>query len=188
MEADPDRLVLVDEAYVDFGAESCVPLLKEFDNLLVVQTFSKYRSMAGARLGFAFGSEELVGDLEKIRYSTNPYSVNRMTLAAGTAAIRNTDYDREHAGRIAKTREKVAKALRELGFVLTDSLANFLFVKPPAGSGRAFYEGLRRRGILIRVYGTERIRDYVRVTIGDEEQMERFLDAVKDYLKEAENA
>ena len=188
LQSDPDRLVLVDEAYVDFGAESCVPLIKEFDNLLVVQTFSKSRSMAGARLGFALGSPELIGDLEKICYSTNPYAVNRMTLAAGLAALNAPEYDAANNRRIAKIREETAGQLKAMGFSVTESLANFLFIRPPMGSGRAFYEGLRKRGVLVRVYSTERIKGYVRVTVGDEEQMEKFLAAAEDYLKESWNA
>ena len=183
--ADPDRLVLVDEAYVDFGAESCLPLLKRYGNLLVVQTFSKSRSMAGARLGFAFGSPEVIGDLEKIRYSTNPYNVNRMTLAAGAAALENAEYDRENCLKIQKNRAVTEKALRKLGFEMTESSANFLFVRPPVGDGLAYYQGMKDRGVLVRRYSGERTRYHVRVTIGDEAQMEGFLRATEDYLKGA---
>ncbi len=185
--ADPDRVVLVDEAYVDFGAKSCLPLLNKYDNLLVVQTFSKSRSMAGARLGFAFGSPELIGDLEKIRYSTNPYNVNRMTLAAGIAALENGGYDRVNGTRIQKNRAATAAALRELGFEMTESSANFLFVRPPVGDGLAFYKGMKERGVLVRRYNGERTKYHVRVTIGDEAQMAGFLNAVRAYLEEAGN-
>ena len=183
--ADPERLVLVDEAYVDFGAESCLPLLKKYDNLLVVQTFSKYRSLAGARLGFAFGSPDVIRDLETIRYSTNPYNVNRMTLAAGIAALKNAEYDRENGRKIQKNRAMTEEALKKLGFEMTRSSANFLFVRPPVGDGKDYYLGMKERGVLVRVYGNERIRNYVRVTIGDEEQMAGFLRATEDYLKGA---
>ena len=183
LESDPERVVLIDEAYVDFGAESCVPLIREYPNLLVVQTFSKSRSMAGARLGYALAQPELIEDLEKIKYSTNPYSINRMTLAAGTAALEHQDYFTENCRKIGENRARTAVQLRDMGFTLTDSLANFLFVRPPKGSGRDYYLGLKERGVLVRYFGTERIRDYVRVTVGDAAQMETFLRETKAYLE-----
>ncbi len=180
-----DRVVLVDEAYVDFGGESCVPLTKKYENLLVVQTYSKSRSMAGARLGFAIGSRALIRDLEILQYSTNPYNINRMTMAAGLAALENDGYYMNHCRRIMRIRDESKAALRALGFTVTDSLANFLFASPPAGTGEALYLGLKERGVLVRYFGTAGIEDYVRITVGDEEQMARLLSAAADYLKEA---
>ena len=133
--ANPDHVVVVDEAYVDFGADSAVPLLQKYDNLLVVMTYSKSRSMAGARLSFALGSRGLIEDLEKLKYSTNPYNVNRLTLKLGAAAVDSDGYFREKAREIMATRERTAQALRALGFTLPDSQANFLFVTHPKVAG-----------------------------------------------------
>ncbi len=145
--ANPDHVVVVDEAYVDFGADSAVPLLQKYDNLLVVMTYSKSRSMAGARLGFALGSRGLIEDLEKLKYSTNPYNVNRLTLKLGAAAVASDGYFREKAREIMATRERTAQALRALGFTLPDSQANFLFVThPKVAGGRPCTASARRRG------------------------------------------
>lgn len=184
--ANPDRVVLIDEAYVDFGAESAYPLIHEFDNLLVVMTYSKSRSLAGARLGFALGNRELIADLNKLKYSTNPYNVNRLTLAIGCAAVDSADYFKACCETIAKTREDTAKALRDMGFTVLPSLANFLFIKKEGLDGEALYKTLKERGILIRHFSKEAIRQYNRVTIGTEEEMAAFLQAVKEIVEEEE--
>ena len=178
----PDTVVVIDEAYVDFGAESCVDLTMRYENLLVVQTFSKSRSMAGARLGFAIGQPALIADLEKIKYSTNPYNVNRLTSAAGVAAIEENDYYMENCRQIIENREYTKTELEALGFDVIPSKANFLFAKSEAISGEDLYEKLRAKGILIRHFTKERIKDYNRITIGTKEQMDAFLTAVKDIL------
>lgn len=180
---DENRVVVIDEAYVDFGGQSCLPLLARYENLLIVRTFSKSRSMAGARLGFAFGSAALIEDLEKMRYSTNPYSINAMTLAAGAAALDNDAYDMENCKRVMNTRQETAQALRQRGFVLTDSMANFLFAKPPRGTGGAYYLGLKARGVLVRHFNGVRTRDYVRISIGTPAQMQTLLAATDAYLE-----
>ncbi len=178
----PDSVVVIDEAYIDFGGESAIPLTKKYDNLLVVQTFSKSRSMAGARLGYAIGNAALIADLNKLRCSTNPYNVNRLTLAAGEAAIDTQAYYDENCRKIIATREKTAAALREMGFVVTDSRANFLFAKTDKMSGGDLYRALRERGILVRHFATARIADYNRITVGAPEEMDALLAAVRDIL------
>ena len=177
-----NNLVLVDEAYVDFGGESCVSLTKKYDNLLVVGTFSKSRSMAGARLGFAIADKEIIADLEKIKYSTNPYSINRLTLAAGAAAIRDNAYYMDNCKLVIEAREYTAKALKELGFRVLDSKANFIFAENDKISGRELYENLKARGILVRYFGSDRINNFVRITIGTKEQMKALVAAVSDIL------
>ncbi len=179
----PDNVVLIDEAYVDFGAESVVALTKKYDNLLVVQTFSKSRSMAGARLGFAIGSEALIRDLNKIKYSTNPYNVNRLTAAAGEATLAAQDYYDKNCKRIIETRAWTAEKLAALGFTMTDSKANFLFAKHSAMDGEALYLALKERGILVRHFGADRISPYLRITVGAPKEMQALIDALTEILK-----
>ena len=182
--ANPDRVVVVDEAYVDFGAESAAELIHKHENLLVVMTYSKSRSMAGARLGFALASRPVIEDLEKLKYSTNPYNVNRLTLKLGAAAVDDDTYFRDNARKIMDTREKTAQALRELGFTLPDSKANFLFVKREGLDGGLLYRKLKDRGILIRHFSDPRIAQYNRVTVGTPEEMEAFVAGVKAVMAE----
>ncbi len=182
----PDSPVIVDEAYIDFGGESALPLLSRYGNLLITRTFSKSFSMAGARLGFGIGSPTLIRDLNLMKYSTNPYNVNRMTQAAGVAALRDIGYFRDNCRRIASTRERCADALREMGFFVTDSRANFLFVKHGTLGGEALYTALRERGILVRHLSGERIRDFNRITVGSGAEMDALLLAVRDILAAAE--
>lgn len=183
---DPDRVVIVDEAYVDFGGESAIELTKKYDNLLVVQTFSKSRSMAGARLGFAIGNEKLIADLNTIRFSTNPYNVNRMTMAAGVAAIEDNDYYADNCRSIIKNREYTAKELARLGFDVLPSSANFVFARTKQLSGEELYLALKAKGILVRHWSKRHISEYNRITIGTLEQMKRFVSAVEEILKENE--
>lgn len=184
VESNPDNVVIVDEAYVDFGGESAVSLIDKYDNLLVTQTFSKSRSMAGARLGFGIGNARLIADLHTLRYSTNPYNVNRMTEAAGVAALNENDYYMNHCKTIMKNREETARSLRALGFEVLESLANFLFAKHPAISGEKLYRALKERGVLVRHFTKARICEYNRITIGTTEQMEILLKNVKQILEE----
>ena len=177
-------VVLVDEAYVDFGAESAVNLIDRYDNLLVVQTFSKSRSMAGARLGFAFGNAALIADLERIKYATNPYNINRLTQAAGAQALEEDDYFRANCRRIIETRSYVSAELQKRGFTLTDSQANFLFARSDRIDGETLYRRLREKGVLIRHFTKERIKDYNRITIGSREEMEIFLQKTDEILEE----
>lgn len=184
VKANPNCVVLIDEAYVDFGSESCASLVKKYGNLLCVQTFSKSRSMAGARLGFCFASSELIADLEKIKYSTNPYNINSMTQAAGIAAMGAEEYFKENCKRIIETREFISGELSKLGFELTDSKANFIFAKSDKVSGKELYLRLKDKGVLVRHFEKPRIKDYNRITVGSREEMEKFLEAVKEILGE----
>lgn len=181
--SNPENVVIIDEAYVDFGADSATPLTEKYKNLLVTGTFSKSRSMAGARLGFAIGNEELINDLNTIKYSTNPYNVNRMTAAAGVAILEENDRCLELCRQIAHTREKTKNALEKLGFFVTDSKANFLFAKSDKISGEKLYTELKKRGVLIRHFSVPTIKDFNRITIGSEEQMKVFLDKVEEIIK-----
>ncbi len=178
-----EHVVLVDEAYIDFGGVSALPLLEKYDNLLIVQTFSKSRSMAGARLGFAMGSEELIRDLKTIQYSTNPYNVNRMTAAAGVAALREQAYYDDCCRKIRENRAWTKESLEELGFSVLPSRTNFLFARSEGIGGEALYLALKERGILIRHFTADRIKDYNRITIGTREQMETFIAGVRECLE-----
>ncbi|MBQ8868681.1 MAG: histidinol-phosphate transaminase [Oscillospiraceae bacterium] len=180
----PDNIVVIDEAYVDFGAESCVDLVKEFDNLLVTQTFSKSRSMAGARLGFGIASEAVISDLNTIRYSTNPYNVNSMTLAAGYGVLCDEEYTKANCKKIAENREWFVSELKELGYEVLPSLANFVFAKNERLGGRETYLKLKEKGILVRQFEKERISQYLRITIGTKEQLKTLLSALKEILEE----
>ena len=182
LRANPNSVVLIDEAYVDFGAESCVKLTAKYDNLLVCQTFSKSRSMAGARLGFAIADAGLIADLDRIKYSTNPYNVNLMTCAAGAAAIADNAYYMENCRKIEATRAETARRLRDLGFEVLDSKANFLFAKSDRVDGETLYLELKKRGVLVRHFTTPRIRDYNRITVGTPAQMDILIDKIKAIL------
>ena len=183
LQANPDHVVLIDEAYVDFGAESCVPLTAKYDNLLVVQTFSKSRSMAGARLGFAIANEGLIADLEKIKFSTNPYSINRMTLAAGLATLKADDACMANCQRIIDTRQATVARLRQMRFEVLPSKANFVFARHSHADGGFLYRQLKARGVLVRHFDSPRIKDFLRITIGTPEQMQTLFEALGSILE-----
>ena len=180
LKTNPDSVVVIDEAYVDFGGTSCYKLIENYVNLLVVRTFSKSRCLAGARLGYAFGSPELIEDLEKLKYSTNPYNVNRLTMLLGCETVDAEPYYQEVSRKIQDARAWAADALKALGFDVLPSKANFIFARHPAISGDDLYAGLRQRGILVRHFTKERIKDFVRITIGTREQMERLAEALRE--------
>ncbi|MCF0137987.1 MAG: histidinol-phosphate transaminase [Oscillospiraceae bacterium] len=182
LRANPDNVVVIDEAYVDFGGESCVGLIHDYDNLLVTQTFSKSRSMAGARLGFGVGNAELIRDLNTIKYSTNPYNINRMTAAAGLGVLADEEYTRENCRAVEENREFAAAELRALGFECLESRANFILAKHPRTDGAYIYEALKERGILIRHFTKERIKEYNRITVGSREQMQALVEALKEIV------
>lgn len=175
LKANPDRLVVADEAYADFsGGKSCLRLIEKYDNLLIVQTFSKSRSLAGMRLAAGFGCPELIAGLERIKFSFNPYNLDRVSLAAGIAAMQNNDYMRETATKVISTRERTRQGLLKRSFTVLPSDANFLFAKSPRLSGFELYDGLKRGGVLVRHFDKDRIRDFVRITMGTDAEMDIF--------------
>ncbi|MDL2323633.1 histidinol-phosphate transaminase [Ruminococcaceae bacterium OttesenSCG-928-A16] len=178
----PENLVVVDEAYVDFGAQTALPLLQSYNNLLVVGTFSKSRAMAGARLGYAVGSPELIEDLGRIQYSFNPYNVNRMTQAAGVAALQDNAYFEECRAKIIATRAKTVDALEKMGFEGPQSLANFVFVRHQQASAQQLYHGLKEQGILVRWFNKPRIDEYLRITIGTGQEMDTLFEVLRQLL------
>ena len=184
VKSNPDNIVVIDEAYVDFGAESAIPLIKKYDNLLVTGTFSKSRSLAGGRLGFGIGNKDLIADLNAIKYSTNPYNINRMTAAAGIGVLEDEEYTKKNCKEIIKNREYISRELKALGFSMTDSYANFIFTRHEKISGEDIYKALRERGILVRHFNAPRIKEYNRITIGTKEQMDALLAALSEILEE----
>ena len=180
----PKNIVVIDEAYVDFGGESAVGLIKKYKNLIVTQTFSKSRSLAGARLGMAFGSEELISDLKTVKFSRNPYNVSRMTAAAGIGALVDEEYFKDNCEKIAKTRENFTAGLIKRGFSVLPSKTNFVFAKCPNLSGERVYSELKKRGVLVRYFNKPRLKEFVRITIGSDEQMEKTLETISEMLKE----
>ena len=184
LERNRDSVVVIDEAYVDFGGESCIPLIGAYDNLLVVQTFSKSRSMAGARLGFAAGNAALIADLNTIKFSTNPYNVNSMTQALGLGVLLDEETTRANCRIIMENRARTVEALRALGFTVLPSAANFIFARSDRISGAEVYRRLRERAVLIRHFDKDRIRDYNRITIGTWEQMDILLKNIREILEE----
>ena len=182
--SNPDNIVVIDEAYVDFGAQSAISLVDKYDNLLVTQTFSKSRSMAGARIGFGVANEALINDLNTVKYSTNPYNINRMSASAAEGVLADEDYTEKNCKIIIKNREYLEKSLEELGFYHTDSKANFVFAKSDKISGKLLYETLKARGILIRHFDKERISDFNRITVGTLEQTEKLISEIRNVMEE----
>ena len=183
LKANPDNVVIVDEAYVDFGGESCVPLIDQYDNLLVVQTFSKSRQLAGARLGLAMGNAALIADLNRVKFSLNPYNINRLTLKAGAAALEDTTYFEKTRAAIIETREQTKAALRARGFAVLDSRSNFLFASTERKDGGALYRTLKEKGVLVRHFDAPRIANWLRITIGTPEQMQVLLNKLDEILE-----
>ena len=180
--SNPDHLVLIDEAYVDFGAETVIPLISEYDNLLVSRTFSKYAGFAGGRLGYAIGSKDLISDLTTIQYSTNPYNINRISMRLAEAIVDSDDYYRVNAGRIAATRARVCEKLQSMGFEVIPSKANFVFVRHASVDGGTIYEELKKRFVLVRHFDKAPISDYIRVSIGSDRQMDLFINKLQEVL------
>ena len=180
--SNPDNIVVIDEAYVDFGGESCVSLINKYDNLIVTQTFSKSRSMAGARLGFGVASAPLIWDMNTVKYSTNPYNINRMTMAAGLGVMEDEEYTKANCRTIMENREYTVAELKKLGFTTLPSSTNFVFTKHSTVSGEEIYTKLREKGILVRHFTKEKIADYNRITIGSKEEMEALITNLKEIL------
>ena len=180
--SNPDNVVVIDEAYVDFGAESCVELTKKYDNVIVVQTMSKSRSLAGARLGYGIACRDLICDMNTLRNSTNPYNINAMTMAAAVGVLEDEDFTQANCEAVIKTREFTVGELRKLGFELTNSVGNFIFMKHPQVDGEYIYETLKAQGVLVRHFTKARICQYNRVTIGSRQQMEIFIEKLKEIV------
>ncbi|HEY7886124.1 MAG TPA: histidinol-phosphate transaminase [Cellvibrionaceae bacterium] len=179
-----DTLVVVDEAYIDFGGESAVALVPEFDNILVVQTLSKSRSLAGIRVGFAIGHADLISGLERVKNSFNSYPLDRLAQLAARVAIEDDAYFRECCDRVMNTRQHTAQALTELGFSVLPSAANFVLARPPAGVDASnVMQQLRERKIIVRHFNKPRIKDYLRITIGTDAQMARLIEVLTDLLQ-----
>ncbi len=179
-----DSVVIVDEAYVDFGGVSAVELINKYDNLLVVRTFSKSRQLAGARLGYAIGSEQLIDDLNRVKFSINPYNINRLTCIAGVSSVSDNDYFEMCVDKVINTRAHMTDSLRKLGFDVLESNANFVFAKHSSMSGRDIYSALKEQGILVRHFNKERISDFVRITVGTDEETTVLIDKLKLILGE----
>ena len=186
VKSNPNNVVIIDEAYVDFGGESCVDLVHKYENLLVTMTFSKSRSMAGARIGFGIGSSAIINDLNTIKYSTNPYNVNRISQVAGACAIDDDCYYMDNCKKIIEAREYTKNELEKMGFFVLDSKANFLFAKSDKISGEELYLKLKENGVLVRHFTSEKIKDFNRITIGTKEQMDIFLNKTREILEATE--
>lgn len=183
LESNKNSVVLIDEAYVDFGAESAVSLVDKYDNLIVSRTFSKSRNLAGARIGFAISNPELIADMCKMKFSFNPYNLNRLSIIAGKESVLDTEYFDRCIAEIIENREYTVKELEKRGFTIPDSKANFIFAKHNTLSGEEYFNELRKRSIVVRYFSKERIKDYVRITIGSKEQMTALIDATDEILK-----
>ena len=184
LKANPNNVVIVDEAYVDFGGESCVPLIDQYENLLVVQTFSKSRQLAGARLGLAMGNAKLIADLNRVKFSLNPYNINRLTLKAGQAALEDTAYFDTTRAAIVETRSWTRQQLEARGFTVLDSRSNFLFVRTARQDGGTLYRKLKENGVLVRHFDAPRIHSWLRITIGTPAQMQALLAALDKILED----
>ncbi len=178
LRANPDVVVIVDEAYVDFGAQSAVPLIAHYPNLLVVQTTSKSRALAGLRVGWAMGDENLIAALRAVRDCVNSYTVDRLAQAA--AAVADEPYFQSIRRRVTDTRERTAQALKEIGFTVLPSQANFLFVRHPDRPGKALFDGLRERGVLVRRWDIPEIQDWLRISVGTDADMDALVRALNE--------
>ena len=177
-----DVVVIVDEAYIDFGGQSALPLLEKYENLLVVQTFSKSRSMAGMRIGYAMGNPALIKALNDVKYSFNSYTMNQTALCLGVEAVKDEVYFRETVGKIKATRERTKERLSALGFVYPEPSANFIFASRPGTDAKALFEALKEKDIYVRYFNVPRIDQYLRITIGTDEQMDKLFEFLENYL------
>ncbi len=183
VKANPGSVVIIDEAYIDFGGESCLPLIKKYDNLLVVQTFSKSRSLAGMRIGFAMGNAALIKYMNDVKFSVNSYTMSRAAIAVGAAVVKDSEYYKGTCAKIIKTREHAKNALTRLGFEFPDSKANFIFAKHSTVEAKKLFEELKKRKIYVRYWDKPIIRDYLRITVGTSTDMQKLTDALTDILK-----
>lgn len=186
LQADKNSLVVIDEAYVDFGGQSCMELVDQYDNLIVVQTFSKSRQLAGARVGFAVSNENIIRDLKKIKYSFNPYNVNRISAAMARGAMEDTAHFNETIKKTIETRESFTEFLRDNDFFVPDSSANFVFARHRNVKGKVLYATLKERGFLVRHFDTEILTDFVRISVGKKEDMILLAYEIEKIVKEAD--
>lgn len=186
LERNPDAVVIIDEAYIDFGGRSAVGMTADYPNLLVVQTLSKSRSLAGLRVGFAIGHPDLIEGLNRVKNSFNSYTIDRLALAGAAAALEDRDYFEETTRKVVATRERTAARLQQLGFRVIDSAANFVFVSHPDRSAASLFQDLKHRGVLVRYFKQPRIDNFLRVSIGTDEEMDRFLREVEELLAKGE--
>ena len=182
LERNPNSVVIVDEAYVDFGGESCLPMIDEFDNLLVVQTYSKSRSMAGVRIGFAMGSKDLIDAMKAVKFAYNSYTMNSQVIAMGAASMRDVEYWKETVAKVIRTREATIPRLRELGFSILPSSANFVFATHNTVPAAVIFEELKKKDIFVRYWNKKRIDNYLRITIGTDEEMDALIAALRDIV------
>lgn len=178
--SNPDNLVIMDEAYIAFGGESCMELVKKYDNLLITRTFSKSHSLAGLRVGFGIGSKEIIDDMNKLKYSFNPYNINTLSVKAAAAAIADNEYYDNNIAKIVATRAKTTAQLEALGFKCTDSKANFIFASNDKIPAAELASELRKKGILVRYFNKAKIDNYLRITVGTDEEMQTLVDAIKE--------
>ncbi|MBQ6587555.1 MAG: histidinol-phosphate transaminase [Butyrivibrio sp.] len=178
----PDSVVIVDEAYIDFGGHSVIDLIDKYDNLLVVQTFSKSRSMAGMRIGYAFGCEKLIKYMSDVKFSFNSYTMNMPALELGALAVADKEYFEKTRDKVVATRERAKVSLRELGFEFADSKTNFIFAKHPNKPGKEIFDELRKRDIIVRRWDIDRIKEYLRISIGTDEEMDKLVAALKEII------
>lgn len=183
IKANPDSVVIIDEAYIDFGGESCIPLVDKYENLLVVQTFSKSRSMAGMRIGFAVGNEKLIKFMNDVKFSINSYTMNPLSQICGAEAVYDEEYFKETTGKIIETREYSKKRLSELGFSFPDSMSNFIFASHNNVDAGIIFEELKKRKIFVRYWNKPRINNHLRITIGTREEMEKLFSALEEILQ-----
>ncbi len=179
----PDSVVIIDEAYVDFGATSMLPLINKYDNLLIVQTYSKSRSMAGARIGMAFGNEKLIKYMNDVKFSINSYTMNRLTVAAGTAALEDEEYFKETCDKVIATRERTKVRLRELGFDMPDSKSNFVFATHESIPASDIFNAAKSAGIYLRWWNKDRISNRLRISIGTDGEMDALFAFLKEYIE-----
>ncbi len=182
LKANPDSAVIVDEAYIDFGGETCLPLIDKYENLLVVRTFSKSRCMAGLRIGYAIGNVKMIKYISDVKFSINSYTMNTPTIALGLASLQDDEYFEECCQRVIATRERAEEQLIKLGFTSTNSYANFLFVSHKDKKASEIFEKLRDRGIYVRYFNKPRIDNYLRISIGTDDEMETLVNALKEIL------
>lgn len=188
VKANPDSVVMIDEAYIDFGGKSCLPLIEKYDNLLVIQTFSKSRSMAGMRIGYAMGNEKLIKYMNDVKFSINSYTMNHITQICGAEAVKDKSYFEEHVNKIIDSREYTKKKLTELGFTFPDSMSNFIFAKHESADANEIFAKLKEKKIFVRHWNKPRISDYLRISIGTPEEMEKLIFALSEILGKQVNA